>query len=111
MSRGTAATGLGILTGLVLVAVAAIAAPATAASAPAPTHGRSCPLPVYGPGSSYRPRIDPAQFTSTVDNPWFPLQPGRTLVYTGVKDGKAAIDVVAPSRRIRVVDGVRTRIV
>lgn len=98
-----------VLVGLALVANAAAATAATENRAIAP--GQSCPLPVYGPGYSYHPRIDPDRFVSVVDNPWFPLEPGRTLVYTGVKDGKTAVDVFAPSRRTRVVDGVRTRIV
>jgi hypothetical protein len=101
-----------VIAALVGLAVAVDAVPATATTpARAATHGPSCPLPVFGPGSAYHPRIDPASFTSTVDNPWFPLQPARTLVYVGVKDGTAAVDVVAASRRTRVVDGVRTRVV
>jgi hypothetical protein len=46
-----------------------------------------------------------------VTNRWFPLPVGRTYVYTGTKDGKPAIDIVVPSRRTRVVDGVRSRVV
>jgi hypothetical protein len=89
-------------------AVVVVAAPAAAST---PARAGSCPLPVFGPGSSYRPHIDPAAFTAQVDNPWFPQPPGRTLVYAGSKDGKAAVDVVVPSHRTRVVAGVRTRIV
>jgi hypothetical protein len=91
--------------GLVLLAGSAPAAAGTHDS------GRGCRLPGFGPGSSYHPHIDPADFTPNVDNPYFPLKPGRTLVYAGVKDGAAAINVFAPSRRTRVVAGVRTRIV
>jgi hypothetical protein len=101
MGAVSAAVGLVLLAG----SVPATAAPVTTGQ----RHG--CQLPAFGPGSSYHPRIDPADFTSRVDNPYFPLKPGRTLVYAGVKDGKAAINVFAPSARTRVVDGVRTRIV
>ncbi len=73
--------------------------------------GRNCPLPSFGPGRTYHPHIDPRSFTPNVTNPWFPLKPGTTLVYAGVKDGKPAVDVVATSTRTRVVDGVRTRVV
>ena len=31
--------------------------------------------------------LDPAHFVSVIDNPYFPLPVGRTLVYTGTKDG------------------------
>jgi hypothetical protein len=49
----------------------------------------------------------PAGFVRTVDNPWFPLVPGTTLVYRGVKDGEPTRDVVHVTTRARVVDGVR----
>src|SRR5262249_9827097 len=54
---------------------------------------------------------DPGSFSARVDNPLFPLVVGRTLVYSGVKDRKAAIDLVQASRATRVIDGVRTRVV
>ena len=84
-------------------AAAAAAGPATAAS--------DCPLPTFGPGAGYRPQITPADFGPNVDNPWFPLTPGRTLVYTGRKDGKPALDIVVATGRTKVVDGVTTRVV
>jgi hypothetical protein len=50
-------------------------------------------------------------FSPNVTNPWFPLRPGVTLVYRGVKDGKPARDVVTVTGRTRVVGGVRCRVV
>ncbi len=104
---------IGVLTAVVGLALVAAAGPAMASATATGTATGSphCRLPGFGPGPSYHPRTDPAEFTSTVDNPYFPLTPGRTLVYAGIKDGKAAINVFAPSRRTRTVDGVRTRIV
>jgi hypothetical protein len=94
-----------------LAAIALVAA-ATAVGAPASAHGtRSCRLPVFGPGTQYHPHIKPSNFSSHVTNPYFPLRPGETLVYSGVKDGERAIDIVTTSHRTRVVDGVRTRVV
>jgi len=49
----------------------------------------------------------PAAFVRSVDNPWFPLVPGATFVYRGVKDGEPTRDVVHVTSRVRVVDGVR----
>jgi hypothetical protein len=40
-----------------------------------------------------------------VDNPWFPLRPGTVYVYRGVKDGKAARDVVTVTHRTVEIDG------
>jgi hypothetical protein len=70
-----------------------------------------CDLPVFGPGKSYRPNIDPAAFTSNVDNSFFPLPPGTTWIYEGSKDGKRSVDVVTASTKTRTIDGVATRIV
>jgi hypothetical protein len=68
-------------------------------------------LPRFGPGRSYHPRIEPANFSPNVTNELFPLTPGTILVYTGVKDGKKALDLVAPTSRTKVIDGVTTRVV
>jgi hypothetical protein len=49
-------------------------------------------------------------FTSTsaqITNPWFPLKPGTTYVYQGVKDGVSAVDILQVTHRTRVVNGVR----
>ena len=90
--------------GTIAVVVAVLAPPAAAG-------GRSCQLPRFGPGRQYHPHIDPASFSPNVTNQFFPLRPGRTLVYTGTKDGEQALDLVATTSRTRVVAGVRTRVV
>src|SRR5438477_2372079 len=47
----------------------------------------------------------PSHFTARVDNPWFPLKPGTTYVYRGVKDGHPSRDVVRVTHETRPVDG------
>jgi hypothetical protein len=88
-----------------LVAAALGVVPSSAAA------GSSCTLPRFGPGPSYHPHINPADFSPHVTNELFPLTPGKILVYTGIKDGKKALDLFAPSRRTRMIAGVRTRVV
>ena len=44
-------------------------------------------------------------FTARVDNPWFPLTTGTTLVYRGVKDGKPSRDVFRVTGRTKTIDG------
>jgi hypothetical protein len=88
-----------------LVAAAVWVVPSSAGA------GSSCPLPRFGPGPSYHPRIDPADFSPKVTNELFPLTPGKLLVYTGIKDGKQALDLFVATHRTRVIDGVRTRVV
>jgi hypothetical protein len=46
-------------------------------------------------------------FGARVDNPWFPLLPASRWVYSGVKDGKRARDLVVATRRTKTIDGVR----
>ena len=32
---------------------------------------------------AYKPNIDPTEFTTTIDNEYFPMEPGATFVYQG----------------------------
>jgi hypothetical protein len=48
----------------------------------------------------------PGNFVARVGNPWFPLLPGTTFVYRGVKDGKAARDVVTVTHASKRIQGV-----
>jgi hypothetical protein len=50
-------------------------------------------------------------FSAHVDNVWFPLEPGTTWVYEGVKDGKPARDVVLVTHRTRRIAGARCVVV
>ena len=60
---------------------------------------------------SYHPTIDPAKFTTRITNPYFPLTPGRTLVYDGTRDGQPQHDEVVVTTKIRTVMGVRCVVV
>ena len=91
-----------VTAGIIATMGAGVAAPAAPAS---------CAVPTFGPGASYHPAIDPAAFSPNVINPWYPLIPGTVFVYAGVKDGKAALDIYAPSARTKRIDGVTTRVV
>jgi hypothetical protein len=41
-----------------------------------------------------------------VDNPWFPLKPGTTFVYEGIKDGKRSRDVYTVTSDVKTIIGV-----
>jgi hypothetical protein len=90
---------------------ALVAAALGVVPAPAAATGSACHLPRFGPGRGYHPHINPADFSPDVTNRYFPLTPGRTLVSTGTKDGKKALDLFATTSRTRVIAGVRTRVV
>jgi len=62
--------------------------------------------------SGYEPVLDPSRFTTTIDNPYFPLPVGRTLVYRGVKDGQTQEDRVTVTNETKVVaEGITARVV
>lgn len=56
-----------------------------------------------GPGR-YDPVIDPTNFTTTIDNPYFPLVPGTTFTY--LTPNGAIRDVFAVTHDTRVINGV-----
>jgi hypothetical protein len=57
------------------------------------------------------PAFDPNNFVATVDNPYFPLPIGRTLVYSGIKDGQTQRDVVTVTNQTKVILGVTATVV
>jgi hypothetical protein len=60
----------------------------------------------------YSPSIDPAGFTTAVDNPYFPLPPGARWVYEGrVEDGleRTVVDVTGDTRVVMGVTCVVVR--
>ncbi len=57
--------------------------------------------------AAYSPNIDPADFTTKIDNKYFPLKPGTTFVYEGKFKGAAERDEMAVTRDTRRVMGVK----
>ncbi|MFG2131869.1 hypothetical protein ACGFNV_29200 [Streptomyces sp. NPDC048751] len=53
----------------------------------------------------------PRSFSATVDNPWFPLPPGRTLVYSGIKDGAKSTEYLTATRETEKITGIPCRVV
>jgi hypothetical protein len=50
-------------------------------------------------------------FAPRVDNHWFPLRPGTTDLYRGIKDGQPSRDVFTVTRRVKVIQGIRCTVV
>jgi len=46
-------------------------------------------------------------FVDRVDNPWFPLRPGMTFVYRGVRDGEPSREVLTVTPLTKLIAGVR----
>jgi hypothetical protein len=55
--------------------------------------------------------IDPANFVAVVDNPYYPLTPGTTLVYKGVRDGQTQVDRVTVTDHAKTILGVAVTVV
>jgi hypothetical protein len=56
--------------------------------------------------TAYEPVLDPAHFVAVIDNPYYPLPVGRTLIYRGVKDGVTQIDRVHVTTSTKVIEGI-----
>jgi hypothetical protein len=54
----------------------------------------------------YDPVIDPANFVSRIDNPYFPLVPGTTFIYEDHFAGSVMRDEFAVTHNTKVLDGV-----
>jgi hypothetical protein len=68
------------------------------------------PLPASGDPRprDWNPTIHPEDFSTTIDNPYFPLPVGRKLLYRGeTKDGVETLEVEVTNRTKNVM-GVRT---
>ena len=76
---------------------------ATTAAGPSPP-----PWELHG---TYAPKLDPADFVAAIDNRWFPLVPGTTFHYAGVKDGARQTDDMAVTRQTRQVAGITATVV
>jgi hypothetical protein len=64
-----------------------------------------------GASADVAPVLDPASFVSVIDNPYFPLPVGRTLVYEGVKDGQTQVDTVTVTNQTKIIEGITARVV
>jgi hypothetical protein len=79
------------------------------AASPTPS-GSAAPSPSPS-ASAYHPVIDPANFVEVVDNPYFPLTPGTTYVFEGVRDGRGQRDEFEVTGGTKVVLGVTSVVV
>lgn len=55
---------------------------------------------------------DPANFGGhVIDNPWYPLVPGMTWTYRGVKDGQQSREIMIATSKIRMIQGAPCTVV
>ncbi|MDX6492686.1 MAG: hypothetical protein QOH02_621, partial [Gaiellaceae bacterium] len=58
-------------------------------------------------GSSAATGARESGWAPRVTNPWFPLRPGTTYVYTGMRDGHPSRELFTVTRSTTVIQGVR----
>src|SRR5690349_14221964 len=61
--------------------------------------------------TDYHPAIDPAEFSSTITNPYFTLTPGATFVYRSSGTHGIEVTKVTVTNQTHEVMGVSTRVV
>src|SRR5215207_4731689 len=54
---------------------------------------------------AYNPHIDPAEFTTTIDNEYFPMKPGTTFLYEG-KGERDEMSVTSQTKKVMGVECV-----
>jgi hypothetical protein len=55
--------------------------------------------------------IDPANFTTSIDNPYFPLKPGTRFIYEGTADGASSRDEMTVLAETKTIMGVECVVV
>jgi hypothetical protein len=96
MTGKAAIAALGLLS---LVASGCGSSRPPSAASLAPIHGR------------YAPAIDPANFVARVDNPYWPLEPGTTFHYRGVRGTTPQTDDEVVTHRTKRVFGIACTVV
>jgi hypothetical protein len=66
---------------------------------------------VPNPGLAPATTVDPADFTTPVENPYFPLKPGTVSILRGSEDGERLVNRTTITRWKKVIQGVTTTVV
>jgi hypothetical protein len=99
-----------------LLALAAVAAPVAAVGPAEGSSGKAgspAAQPPPLPKGSERVALNPADFTTKIDNPYWPMKPGSRWVYreTDAQGTKQRVVVTVTHKTKRIANGVRARVV
>lgn len=105
-------TATKIAPAVVVVAVAAAALLQTGCDGDGPGHDGATAGSTLPQGSE-RVRLDPAEFTTEIDNPYWPMRPGSRWVYseTDSSGAEQRVVVTVTHRTRRIANGVEARVV
>jgi hypothetical protein len=56
-------------------------------------------------------KLDPADFTTNIDNPYWPIRPGSHWVYREVENGETQRVDVTVTNQTKILDGIEARVV
>jgi hypothetical protein len=62
-------------------------------------------------GGSANAGVDPADFSSPVNNPYFPLKPGTVFLYKGAEGNDRLVERLRVTRRQHDIEGVSTTVI
>jgi len=96
-----------LLTLLVLASCSGDTEHASSSATIAPTPASQL-APLHG---TYSPSIDPANFVATIDNPFWPLAPGTTYRYEGVRGTTPQTDDEVVTDRTKQILGITSTVV
>ena len=91
---------------IVLLAVVLVGLAGCGSSGGEPSASELAPI-----RTPYSPKIDAADFVKTVDNPLFPLHPGTTFVFRGVRGTAPQVDTELVTRRTEDILGIGCTVV
>jgi hypothetical protein len=86
----------------------------SSSSAPSSSSPSRAPLPATSLApinGTYAPSIDPANFVAIVDNPYWPLKPGTTYHYVGVRGNTPQTDDEVVTRQTKQILGIPCTVV
>lgn len=113
LRSGLAATAVtaGLVAGLVAGLGAGLGGPGTAGAA-APAADRCAQPGPYGlPHGSERVDLDPRDFTTRIDHPYWPMRPGTVWHLVEKGDGGTQRVTVTVTDRTRLIQGIEARVV
>ena len=98
---------------IVVAAAASVAAVAAAAGCGGDDGASGASTAAALPQGSEQVELDPADFTTAIDNPWWPMKPGTRWVYreTDQEGGEARVVVTVTDRTYEISNGIDARVV
>jgi hypothetical protein len=96
-----------VLSAIVVPLIALLAGCASSSGTAGGTTGAT----THATQQAYAPHINPADFSTTIDNKYFPLKPGTTFVYQGKTKDATERDVMAVTHSTKQIMGIKCVVV